>query len=138
MPSTSSMRTELMPSDRDPSQRVMPSHKHQNLASRSTSHPQNVSLQVKFLHKIIQEWFAAIHFSSMLKQSKGKNRHRIFLNKHLPLINPADLHYVLRFTSYLCPDSCHLIMEHLYSCYKKGWSCSRIHTELYLSVLCRI
>ncbi|XP_071841940.1 uncharacterized protein [Apostichopus japonicus] len=107
------------PSDRGSSTDNKLNEKEKPFTERKTTTDlQNLSLQVKFLHKVIQEWFAAKHFSSMLQRSKGQNRHRLFLDRHLPLINPADLHYVLRFTSYLCPENCYLIMEHLHSCYE--------------------
>ena len=96
-----------------PSQRRSGSQQSKTMREASVSNPHRVSLQVKFLHKVIQEWFAAIDFSFILKDALGGHRHGV-LKKHLTLINPADLHYVLRFTSYLCPDSCHLIMELLY------------------------
>ena len=116
-PSRSVLQTEekeLTVQDKDRSG----SSQGQTMREASVSDPQRVSLQVKFLHKVIQEWFAAIYFSSILKGAKGDHGHGV-LKRHLPLINPADLHYVLRFTSYLCPDSCHLIMEHLYNDFKQ-------------------
>ncbi|XP_071849298.1 uncharacterized protein [Apostichopus japonicus] len=112
---------EESPRDRESSTDNKPNETEKLFTERKTNtDPQNFSLQVKFLHKVIQEWFAAKHFSSMLQQSKGKDSHQVFVNRHLPLINPADLHYVLRFTSYLCPENCYLIMAHLHSCYKSS------------------
>ncbi|PIK43645.1 hypothetical protein BSL78_19507 [Apostichopus japonicus] len=112
---------EESPRERESSTDNKPNDTEKPFTERKTStDPQHFSLQVKFLHKVIQEWFAAKHFSSMLQQSKRKDSHQVFVNRHLPLINPADLHYVLRFTSYLCPENCYLIMEHLHSCYKSS------------------
>ncbi|KAJ8034173.1 Netrin receptor UNC5D [Holothuria leucospilota] len=76
---------------------------------------QHVSLHVKFLHKVLQEWFAARYLANIcwkydvLPLSKKYNLFR----EHLQQINPADLHYVLRFTCALCPPSCRLILDYL-------------------------
>lgn len=75
----------------------------------------HISFQVKFLHKIIQEWFAAKYLSHLFwveKSTEGPDRYELFM-EHLCNINPTDLHYVLRFTSHLCPPSFYLISEFL-------------------------
>ncbi|KAJ8034536.1 hypothetical protein HOLleu_21417 [Holothuria leucospilota] len=72
-------------------------------------------LHIRFLHKIIQEWFAAKYFSQQIKQLKKKEIH---LNEHLPFIRPTDLHYVLRFTCALYPPCFHVIVTHLIQYYQ--------------------
>ncbi|KAJ8034799.1 Protein NLRC5 [Holothuria leucospilota] len=74
----------------------------------------HVPLQVRFLHKIIQEWFAAKYFSSMISRVNLDHLEK-YLYEYLLLINPADLHHVLRFTCGLYPSSCHIIIKHLLS-----------------------
>ncbi|WP_411026563.1 hypothetical protein, partial [Salmonella sp. s54395] len=69
-----------------------------------------VSLQVKFLHKVIQEWFAAKHLA-LLFSTKVHHKYQL-LSEHLENINPTDLHYVLRFTCHLCPRSFHFISRY--------------------------
>ncbi|KAJ8034192.1 NACHT, LRR and PYD domains-containing protein 1b allele 2 [Holothuria leucospilota] len=49
-------------------------------------------LQARFLHKIIQEWFAAKHLSYLLEKYNKDEVERC-----LNLISPIELHYVLRF-----------------------------------------
>ncbi|KAJ8034529.1 Intersectin-1 [Holothuria leucospilota] len=61
----------------------------------------------------MQEWFAAKHFATLLWKSLGNDSLYALLYDVLPQISPIDLHYILRFTSYLCPPSCHLIMDFL-------------------------
>lgn len=80
----------------------------------------HVPLQVKFLHKVIQEWFAARHLASLCwKYAKLPFRtHSVLLRKHLLHINPSDLHYVLRFTCSFCPTSCHVILNYLFERYR--------------------
>ncbi|KAJ8034781.1 hypothetical protein HOLleu_21764 [Holothuria leucospilota] len=74
----------------------------------------HVPLQIRFLHKIIQEWFAAQYFSSMISRV-NLDQVENYLYEHLPFINPADLHHILRFTCALYPPSCHIIIKHLLS-----------------------
>ncbi|KAJ8044256.1 NACHT, LRR and PYD domains-containing protein 10 [Holothuria leucospilota] len=88
-----------------------------NSLGRSTK---DFPLEVKFLHKVIQEWFASKHFSSMLWKSLDDNSHQERLSQVLPLIIPTDLHYILRFTCYLCPPICHLIMGFLLQNHRTG------------------
>ncbi|PIK36847.1 hypothetical protein BSL78_26322, partial [Apostichopus japonicus] len=81
-----------------------------------------VSLQVKFLHKLIQEWFAAKYLALLLwghKLTKHHDKYQLF-RKHLANINPADLHYVLRFTCHICPPSFHVIASFLMRDFKTG------------------
>ncbi|KAJ8034548.1 SH3 domain-containing kinase-binding protein 1 [Holothuria leucospilota] len=70
-------------------------------------------LEVKFSHKVMQEWFASKWFSSLLWKSLGDNSIHNLSYDVLSQISPVDLHYILRFTSYLCPPSCYLIMDFL-------------------------
>ncbi|KAJ8034435.1 Protein NLRC5 [Holothuria leucospilota] len=78
----------------------------------------HVALQVKFLHKIIQEWFAAKHLSSILSNQQTLDLQHNYLRENLPLINPADLQYFLRFSCALHPPCCHFILTHLLQSYK--------------------
>ncbi|KAJ8018526.1 NACHT, LRR and PYD domains-containing protein 10 [Holothuria leucospilota] len=79
----------------------------------SGSTAKHFPLEVKFLHKVMQEWYAAKYLSSLLWKSWIENSHHALLRDILPQISPMDLHYTLRFTSYLCPPSCYLIIEFL-------------------------
>ncbi|KAJ8034535.1 NACHT, LRR and PYD domains-containing protein 10 [Holothuria leucospilota] len=74
------------------------SHLDEEEAEETASVAKYVPLRVKFLHKIIQEWFAAKYFSSLMSAYKTSDRIQAFLGERLPLIDPADLHYVLRFS----------------------------------------
>lgn len=80
----------------------------------------HVSLQLKFLHKIIQEWFAAKHLSSDLSNLQTPDLQHNYLNENLPLINPADLHYFLSFVCALHPPCCYFILTHLLQSYRSG------------------
>ncbi|XP_071839486.1 uncharacterized protein [Apostichopus japonicus] len=74
-----------------------------------------VSLQVKFLHKLIQEWFAAKYLALLFwghKLTEQHDKYQLF-REHLANIDPADLHYVLRFTCHICPPSFHVIASFL-------------------------
>ncbi|KAJ8039036.1 hypothetical protein HOLleu_16622 [Holothuria leucospilota] len=81
-----------------------------------------VSLTVKFLHKVIQEWFAATFFCSMMRRCTSEDQFQNYVSSQLQHISPTDLHYVLRFTSYLHPPSCHVIMNYLLRSYRKDGS----------------
>ncbi|KAJ8034148.1 NLR family CARD domain-containing protein 4 [Holothuria leucospilota] len=81
---------------------------------------QHVSLQVKFLHKVLQEWFAARYLADICWKygDLSLTKKYTFFREHLQQINPADLHYLLRFTCALCPSSCHLILNYLLSAFR--------------------
>ncbi|KAJ8034150.1 Protein NLRC5 [Holothuria leucospilota] len=81
-----------------------------------------VPLTVKFLHKVIQEWFAATFFCSMMRSCTSEDQFQHYVCSQLQHISPTDLHYVLRFTSYLHPPSCHVIMKYLLKSYHKDGS----------------
>lgn len=85
--------------------------RQETIASGPTA--KDFPLEVKFLHKVIQEWFASKYLSSVLWKSWTEDTHRELLGNVLPQISPIDLHYILRFTSYLCPPNCYLIMDFL-------------------------
>ncbi|PIK60805.1 hypothetical protein BSL78_02286 [Apostichopus japonicus] len=80
-----------------------------------------VSLQVKFLHKLIQEWFAAQYLALLFWGHKSTEHHYKYqlFREHLANIDPADLHYVLRFTCHICPPSFHIIASFLMRDFKK-------------------
>ncbi|KAJ8048079.1 NACHT, LRR and PYD domains-containing protein 10 [Holothuria leucospilota] len=77
----------------------------------------HVSLQVKFLHKIMQEWFAAKYLCFMVSRLNSLHDRHKYLSETLPLINPTDLHYILRFSCALHPCCAHIIMKHLLTKY---------------------
>ncbi|XP_071843371.1 uncharacterized protein [Apostichopus japonicus] len=81
-----------------------------------------VSLQVKFLHKLIQEWFAAQYLALLFWGHKSTEHHYKYqlFREHLANIDPADLHYVLRFTCHICPPSFHMIASFLMRDFKTG------------------
>ncbi|XP_071842484.1 uncharacterized protein [Apostichopus japonicus] len=81
-----------------------------------------VSLQVKFLHKLIQEWFAAQYLALLFWGHKSTEQHYKYqlFREHLANIEPADLHYVLRFTCHICPPSFHFIASFLKRDFKTG------------------
>ncbi|XP_071842482.1 uncharacterized protein [Apostichopus japonicus] len=81
-----------------------------------------VSLQVKFLHKLIQEWFAAQYLALLFWGRKSTEHHYKYqlFREHLVNIDPADLHYVLRFTCHICPPSFHVIASFLMRDFKTG------------------
>ncbi|XP_071842511.1 uncharacterized protein [Apostichopus japonicus] len=81
-----------------------------------------VSLQVKFLHKLIQEWFAAKYLARLFWGHKSTEHHYKYqlFREHLANIDPADLHYVLRFTCHICPPSFHFIASFLMRDFKTG------------------
>ncbi|KAJ8034674.1 Tight junction protein ZO-1 [Holothuria leucospilota] len=79
----------------------------------------HVPQQVRFLHKIIQEWFAANHLAYTISRYRGESYVERFINEQLPLIDPSDLHFVLRFTVALQPPCCHLIIKYLLRSYSK-------------------
>ncbi|XP_071843403.1 uncharacterized protein [Apostichopus japonicus] len=81
-----------------------------------------VSLQVKFLHKLIQEWFAAQYLALLFWGHKSTEHHYKYqlFREHLANIDPADLHYVLRFTCHICPPSFHFIASFLMRDFKTG------------------
>ncbi|XP_071843344.1 uncharacterized protein [Apostichopus japonicus] len=81
-----------------------------------------VSLQVKFLHKLIQEWFAAKYLACLFWGHKSTEHHYKYqlFREHLANIDPADLHYVLRFTCHICPPSFHFIASFLLRDFKTG------------------
>ncbi|KAJ8019011.1 NACHT, LRR and PYD domains-containing protein 3 [Holothuria leucospilota] len=68
---------------------------------------------VRFLHEIIQEWFAATYLCSMMNYYTDEDRFHEYVINQLNQLSPKDLHYVLRFTSYLHPRSCHAIINYL-------------------------
>ncbi|PIK57137.1 putative NACHT, LRR and PYD domains-containing protein 10-like [Apostichopus japonicus] len=74
-----------------------------------------VSLQVRFLDKLIQEWFAAKYLARLFCGQKSTEHHYKYqlFREHLANIDPADLHYVLRFTCHICPHSFHFIASFL-------------------------
>ncbi|XP_071842456.1 uncharacterized protein [Apostichopus japonicus] len=75
----------------------------------------DVSLQAKFLHKLIQEWFAAKYLARLFwghKSTEQLYKYQLF-REHLANIDPADLHYILRFTCHICPPSFHVIASFL-------------------------
>ncbi|KAJ8034836.1 hypothetical protein HOLleu_21843 [Holothuria leucospilota] len=78
----------------------------------------HVPLQVRFLHKIIQEWFAANHLAYTISSYRGESYIERFINEELLLIDPSDLHFVLRFTVALHPPCCHLIIKYLLRSYR--------------------
>ncbi|KAJ8019338.1 NACHT, LRR and PYD domains-containing protein 6 [Holothuria leucospilota] len=78
-----------------------------------------VPLVVKFLHKVIQEWFAATFFCSMMRRCTSEEQFQNYVSSQLQHISPTDLHYVLRFSSYLHPPSCHVIIKCLLRNYLK-------------------
>ncbi|XP_071842439.1 uncharacterized protein [Apostichopus japonicus] len=84
--------------------------------------PKYISLQVKFLHKLIQEWFAAQYLALLFWGHKSTEHHYKYqlFRKHLANIDPADLHYVLRFTCHICPPSFHVIARFLMRDFKTG------------------
>lgn len=90
----------------------------QNTQSSSTA-TSVLPLQVKFFHKIIQEWFAAKYLSVSVAT---RFRNSYFLQGHLKenllLINPFDLRYVLRFAVALSPTCCHIVIKHLLKSYR--------------------
>ncbi|XP_071843394.1 uncharacterized protein [Apostichopus japonicus] len=81
-----------------------------------------VSLQVKFLHKLIQEWFAAQYLARLFWGHKSTEQHYKYqlFREHLANIDPADLHYVLRFTCHICPPSFHFVASFLMRDFKTG------------------
>ncbi|KAJ8019369.1 Protein NLRC5 [Holothuria leucospilota] len=79
-----------------------------------------VPLVVKFLHKVIQEWFAATFFCSMMRRCTSEEQFQNYVSSQLQHISPTDLHYVLRFLSYLHPRSCHVIITCLLRNYRKN------------------
>ncbi|KAJ8018884.1 Protein NLRC5 [Holothuria leucospilota] len=98
---------------------------------------QHVSLQVKFLHKVLQEWFAARYLADICWKYGDLSLSKMYksFREHLQQINPADLHYVLRFTCALCPPSCHLILNYLLSTFRSEEGKIPGHYELHLSLL---
>ncbi|XP_071835191.1 uncharacterized protein [Apostichopus japonicus] len=90
------------------------------LLNRKT--PKYISQQVKFLHKLIQEWFAAKYLARFFwghKSTEHHDKNQLF-REHLANIDPADLHYVLRFTCHICPPSFHVIASFLMRDFKTG------------------
>ncbi|XP_071843397.1 uncharacterized protein [Apostichopus japonicus] len=126
---TSEMKRGASP-DPDPSASVNQSESKPILESQEkkskplqkTKAAKYVSLQVKFLHKLIQEWFAA-HYLALLfwghKSTEHHYKYQLF-REHLANIHPADLHYVLRFTCHICPPSFHFIASFLMRDFKTG------------------
>ncbi|XP_071842497.1 uncharacterized protein [Apostichopus japonicus] len=94
--------------------------KSEPLLNRKT--PKYISLQVKFLHKLIQEWFAAKYLARLFCGHKSTEHHYKYqlFRKHLANIDPADLHYILRFTCHICPPSFHFIVSFLMRDFKTG------------------
>ncbi|XP_071842465.1 uncharacterized protein [Apostichopus japonicus] len=94
--------------------------KSEPLLNRKT--PKYISLQVKFLHKLIQEWFAAKYLARLFWGYKSTEHHYKYqlFREHLVNIDPADLHYVLRFTCHICPPSFHVIASFLMRDFKTG------------------
>ncbi|PIK34585.1 hypothetical protein BSL78_28592 [Apostichopus japonicus] len=94
--------------------------KSEPLLNRKT--PKYISLQVKFLHKLIQEWFAAKYLARLFWGYKSTDHHYKYqlFREHLVNIDPADLHYVLRFTCHICPPSFHVIASFLMRDFKTG------------------
>lgn len=85
----------------EPKEKVT-SHSQRGSAAR------DVSLQVKFLHKLIQEWYAA-RFLAVLFCVHSPSDHGLLLVN----IDPTDLHFVLRFTCYNFPPSFDFITSFL-------------------------
>ncbi|XP_071843349.1 uncharacterized protein [Apostichopus japonicus] len=87
--------------------------KSEPLLNRKTS--KYISLQVKFLHKLIQEWFAAKYLARLFWGHKTTEHHYKYqlFREHLANIDPADLYYILRFTCHICPPSFHFIASFL-------------------------
>ncbi|KAJ8018538.1 hypothetical protein HOLleu_43417 [Holothuria leucospilota] len=83
--------------------------------SATTRH---VPQMVKFLHRVVQEWFAAAFFSTMLKKCTNRDQYYEYISEHLPQISPTDLHYVLRFSCFLHPPFCYTIINHLLHRYR--------------------
>ncbi|XP_071843368.1 uncharacterized protein [Apostichopus japonicus] len=94
--------------------------KSEPLLNRKTTN--YISLQVKFLHKLIQEWFAAQYLALLFWGHKSTEQHYKYqlFREHLDNIDPADLHYVLRFTCHICPPSFHVIASFLMRDFKTG------------------
>ncbi|KAJ8044092.1 hypothetical protein HOLleu_11459 [Holothuria leucospilota] len=67
----------------------------------------SVTAKVKFLHKLFQEWYAAWYLSEIWSSKKES------FSDVLNSLDAIDLHYILRFTCYLCPPYCHPILCHL-------------------------
>ncbi|KAJ8034550.1 NACHT, LRR and PYD domains-containing protein 10 [Holothuria leucospilota] len=86
---------------------------NKDIETRSNQIMTQISLQVKFLHKLIQEWFAAKKLSSLIWKSMSSNNVEECMDVYLQYISPADLHYVLRFTCFLWPPSFHFIVKYL-------------------------
>ncbi|KAJ8034178.1 Protein NLRC5 [Holothuria leucospilota] len=71
------------------------------------------TVEVRFLHETIQEWFAATYLCSMMNSYTDEDQFHEYVINQLNQLSPKDLHYVLRFTSYLHPRSCHAIINYL-------------------------
>ncbi|KAJ8018498.1 Protein NLRC5 [Holothuria leucospilota] len=71
------------------------------------------TVKVRFLHETIQEWFAATYLCSMMNSYTDEDQFHECVINQLNQLSPKDLHYVLRFTSYLHPRSCHAIINYL-------------------------
>lgn len=67
-----------------------------------------VPLHVRFLHNIIQEWFAAKHVSSVMARGKEED-----IKRHLTVIDENNLHYMLRFLCGMCGSNHQFIFDHL-------------------------
>ncbi|KAJ8027690.1 Protein NLRC5 [Holothuria leucospilota] len=78
----------------------------------------HVPQALKFLHKVIQEWFAATYFSYMMRKCPNQLQYAKLIFEHLFLLDPTDLHYVLRFSCFLHPPFCHTILTHLLQNYR--------------------
>ncbi|KAJ8034681.1 Protein NLRC5 [Holothuria leucospilota] len=72
-----------------------------------------VPLQVKFAHKMFQEWFAARHLSSVISRLRNADYLQRYLAETLLHINPSDLRFLLYFVVALYPPCCHIILKHL-------------------------
>ncbi|PIK47026.1 putative NACHT, LRR and PYD domains-containing protein 10-like [Apostichopus japonicus] len=94
---------------------ILESKKKKSISLQKGKVAKYVSLQVKFLHKLIQECFAAEYLARLFWGHKSTEQHYKYqlFRKHLANIDPADLHYVLRFTCHICPPSFHFIASFL-------------------------
>ncbi|KAJ8034678.1 Protein NLRC5 [Holothuria leucospilota] len=82
--------------------------------SRSTK-ARYVPLQIRFAHKIIQEWFAANYLSSMISRLRNAEYIQKHLTEKLLFVNSSDLRFFLWFTVALYPTCCPYILKYLLS-----------------------
>ncbi|KAJ8051076.1 Protein NLRC5 [Holothuria leucospilota] len=92
----------------------------------------NVPLQFRFLHKVIQEFFAAKFLVSRIYGNEDKEVGDTMLDK----IDPIDLHYIFRFGcghSFACAP---FIIRHLLNKYRRIQSVPRARAILNCIFLC--